>query len=83
MVMHTRIYGQFAVLSVLLSLMGWKTHMDSEGRFVTREEAREDLEEVEARRRDMLEFLEEQQGREEAARERRRRAKEATAAAAA
>ena len=34
-VMHTRVMGQFAVISMLLTLMGFKEYMDRSGRYVT------------------------------------------------
>ncbi|KAL7510110.1 hypothetical protein ACHAXN_010666 [Cyclotella atomus] len=34
-VMHTRVMGQFAVISMLLTLMGFKEYMDRSGKYVT------------------------------------------------
>merc|ERR1712150_38278 len=39
MVMHTRVFGQFAVISMLLGLMGFKDYMDRNGKFITEAEA--------------------------------------------
>ena len=38
-VMHTRVMGQFTVLALLLSLMGFKEYMDKNGKFITEEDA--------------------------------------------
>ena len=37
--MHTRVFGQFAVITMLLSLMGFKEYMDRNGKFITELEA--------------------------------------------
>lgn len=55
--MHTRVYGQFAVLTMLLTLMGFKSYMDSWGRFVTEEEAEYRVAEMERMRRDLVERI--------------------------
>jgi len=34
-VMHTRVMGQFAVISMLITLMGFKEYMDKSGKYVT------------------------------------------------
>lgn len=52
--MHTRVFGQFAVLSMLLTLMGFKTHMDSQGKFITQNEADLRVEEMKRMRADLL-----------------------------
>ena len=33
--MHTRVIGQFAIISMLLSLMSFKEYMDRSGKFIT------------------------------------------------
>lgn len=60
-VMHTRVIGQFSVLSILLSLMAWKSHMDNSGRFVSEEEATEMLADEHYRKLEMLAYLDKQQ----------------------
>lgn len=45
-VMHTRVFGQFAVIGMLLTLMGFKGWMDSEGKFITEIEAAEKIHDV-------------------------------------
>lgn len=56
--MHTRVFGQFAVITMLLSLMGFKTYMDSTGRFITQAEADERVEEMKNMREDLLHRIE-------------------------
>jgi len=55
--MHTRVYGQFAVLTMLLTLMGFKSYMDSWGKFVTETEAENRVAEMERMRRDLVERI--------------------------
>lgn len=56
-IMHTRVYGQFAVLTMLLTLMGFKSYMDSFGKFITEEEANYRVTEMEQMRRDLLDRI--------------------------
>merc|ERR1712137_1436274 len=37
--MHTRVFGQFAVITMLLSLMGFKEYMDRNGKYITEADA--------------------------------------------
>lgn len=37
--LHTRVFGQFATISLLLSVMGFKEFMDRNGKFITQAEA--------------------------------------------
>lgn len=37
-IMHTRVFGQFAVITMLLTLMGFKEYMDHSGKYVTEED---------------------------------------------
>lgn len=39
-IMHTRVYGQFAILTMCLALMGVKSYMDTQGTFITELEAK-------------------------------------------
>ena len=55
--MHTRVYGQFAVISMLLSLMGFKTYMDNCGKFITQQEADTRVEEMKRMREDLLQRI--------------------------
>jgi len=45
--------------------MGWKSHMDSAGRYITEDEAVEMVEEEQLRKREMMEYLNSQQERNE------------------
>lgn len=56
--MHTRVFGQFAVISLLLSLMGFKTYMDSTGKFITQAEADQRVEEMRQMREELLKRIE-------------------------
>ena len=56
--MHTRVFGQFAVISMLLTLMGFKAYMDSFGRFITQAEADLRVEEMTRMRQDLLKRIE-------------------------
>lgn len=44
--MHTRVFGQFAVIGMLLTLMGFKGYMDSNGKYITETEAAEKINDV-------------------------------------
>jgi len=56
-IMHTRVYGQFTVIAMLLSLIGFKSYMDSHGKFITQEDADERVLEMAAVRESLLERL--------------------------
>lgn len=56
--MHTRVFGQFAVISLLLSLMGFKEYMDRNGKFITEQEAEERVYEMKLAREHLLERIE-------------------------
>lgn len=56
--MHTRVFGQFAVLSMLLTFMGFKTYMDSFGRFITQTEADLRVQDMTRMRQDLLKRIE-------------------------
>jgi hypothetical protein len=55
--MHTRVFGQFAVLGMLLTLMGFKEHMDKNGKFITQEDADARVESMQAVRDELLKRL--------------------------
>jgi len=57
MVMHTRVYGQFIVLSLLMSIMGFKAYMDQYGNFITQLEADRRAEDMARARREFQESL--------------------------
>jgi hypothetical protein len=63
-IMHTRVIGQFAVISMLLTLMGFKEYMDRTGRFITEAEAEDRVAQMQENRAELLMRL--QKDREEA-----------------
>mmetsp|Transcript_17564 Transcript_17564/g.33308 ORF Transcript_17564/g.33308 Transcript_17564/m.33308 type:complete len:288 (+) Transcript_17564:100-963(+) len=56
--MHTRVFGQFAVISMLLGLMGFKTYMDTHGKYITQYEADMRVEDMKRMRADLLRRIE-------------------------
>mmetsp|Transcript_24636 Transcript_24636/g.36486 ORF Transcript_24636/g.36486 Transcript_24636/m.36486 type:complete len:297 (-) Transcript_24636:1175-2065(-) len=56
-VMHTRVMGQFTVLTMLLTLMGFKHYMDSNGKFITEDDAQQRVFDMQERRKGLLERL--------------------------
>lgn len=52
--MHTRIFGQFSVILMLLSLMGFKEYMDRSGKFITEQEADDRVESMRLAREELL-----------------------------
>lgn len=54
--MHTRVYGQFTTIGLLLSIMGFKSYVDSQGKFMSQDEH-------DARIRDMQQVREEMMAR--------------------
>lgn len=52
--MHTRVFGQFTVIGMLLAIMGFKTYMDSMGKFITQKEADIRVEEMKRMREDLM-----------------------------
>lgn len=57
--LHTRVFGQFATISLLLSVMGFKEFMDRNGKFITQAEADQrvtDLKEIRTALLDRLEI---------------------------
>lgn len=57
MIMHTRVFGQFTVIGLLLGIMGFKTYMDFEGKFITEAEAERRVEDMADARLQLLEQL--------------------------
>ena len=55
--MHTRVYGQFAVISMLLTIMGFKSYMDSNGKFITEQEAQFRVAEMERMRLELMDRI--------------------------
>lgn len=58
--LHTRVFGQFATISLLLSVMGFKEYMDKNGKFITQAEADARVEEMRQVRLALMERLEHQ-----------------------
>jgi hypothetical protein len=56
-VMQTRVMGQFATISMLLGVMGFKELMDRSGKFITEDEAEARVEEMKELRAQMLQRL--------------------------
>lgn len=56
--MHTRVFGQFATISCLLGVMGFKEFMDRSGKFITEAQAEARVEEMQDLRLSMLQRLE-------------------------
>lgn len=56
--MHTRVFGQFSVIIMLLSLMGFKSYMDNSGKFITQAEADNRVEEMKRMREELLRRIE-------------------------
>lgn len=57
-VMHTRVFGQFATISALLGVMGFKSMMDQQGKYITEAQADARVDEMQALRLQMLARLE-------------------------
>jgi len=57
-VMHTRVFGQFATISALLGVMGFKELMDRNGKYITEAEADARVEEMKQLRLSMMARLE-------------------------
>jgi len=52
--MHTRVFGQFAVISMLLSLMGFKEYMDRSGKFITEADVQARVAQMQQSRSELL-----------------------------
>lgn len=52
--MHTRVFGQFTIIGMLLTIMGFKTYMDSMGKFITQREADIRVAEMTRMREDLM-----------------------------
>ena len=56
--MHTRVFGQFAVIGMLLTLMGFKEYMDKYGKFITQADADMRVVQMKRMRKDLMDRLE-------------------------
>lgn len=75
--MHTRVFGQFAVISMLLTLMGFKEYMDRSGRFITEGDVQDRVAQMQQSREELLTRLARDRADAEKLAEKRRRAHEA------
>lgn len=57
-IMHTRVFGQFAVISMLLAFMGFKEYMDRSGKFITEDEVQTRIAEMQQSRAELFVRLE-------------------------
>ena len=55
--MHTRVFGQFATIALLLSVMGFKEYMDAHGKFITEADAQARVEDMHRIRAELLRRL--------------------------
>ncbi|KAL9190633.1 hypothetical protein ACHAXT_000339 [Thalassiosira profunda] len=76
-VMHTRVFGQFAVITMLLTLMGFKEYMDLAGKFVTEQDVQARILQMQESRYELLMRLQRDRLDKEKVAEKRRRAHEA------
>jgi len=59
--MHTRVMGQFSVITMLLGLMGFKEYMDRNGKFITEADADARVAEMGRVRQELLQRLQREQ----------------------
>jgi hypothetical protein len=60
-IMHTRVFGQFATISALLGIMGFKEWIDHNGRFISQEQADQRIAEMQRVRLQLKERLQEEE----------------------
>jgi len=75
--MHTRVFGQFAVISMLLTLMGFKEYMDKHGKYITEEQVQARVAQMQQSRKELLMRLQRDRMQAEHISEKRRQAHEA------
>ena len=76
-IMHTRVIGQFAIISMLLSLMSFKEYMDRNGKFITEGEVEARVAQMQQSRVELLMRLQRDREESEKISEMRRKAHEA------
>ena len=76
-IMHTRVFGQFAVISMLLGLMGFKEYMDRSGKFITEADVQSRVAQMQASRAELMNRLHRDRMEAEKVAELRRKAHEA------
>eukprot|EP00986_Skeletonema_menzelii_P008226 scaffold3419_cov112-Skeletonema_menzelii.AAC.3 len=74
--MHTRVFGQFAVITMLLSLMGFKEYMDRSGKFITEADVQARVAQMQQSRSELLYRLHRDRIDAESLAEKRRKAHE-------
>lgn len=75
--MHTRVFGQFAVITMLLTLMGFKEYMDTSGKFITEDDVQARVAQMQQSRAELLMRLQRDRYEAEKVAEKRRKAHEA------
>lgn len=55
--MHTRVMGQFAVITMLLTLMGFKEYMDRSGKYITESDVEARVAQMQESRMELLSRL--------------------------
>lgn len=75
-IMHTRVIGQFAVISMLLSLMSFKEYMDRSGKFITEGDVEARVAQMQQSRAELLMRLQRDREETEKVAEMRRKAHE-------
>lgn len=73
-IMHTRVFGQFAVITMLLTLMGFKEYMDRSGKFITEEDVQARVAQMQQSRAELLMRLQRDRMEAEKVAEKRRQA---------
>jgi len=76
-IMHTRVFGQFAVITMLLTLMGFKEYMDRSGKFITEEDVQARVAQMQQSRAELLMRLQRDRMEAEKVAEKRRQAQKA------
>lgn len=76
-IMQTRVFGQFAVISMLLSLMGFKEYMDKHGKYITEEDVQHRIAQMQQSRGELLLRLQRDRMQAEQVAEKRRQAHDA------
>lgn len=76
-VMHTRVFGQFAIISMLLALMGFKEYMDRTGKFITEDDVLARVTQMQQSRAELLMRLQRDRMEAEKVAEKRMQAHEA------
>lgn len=56
-ILHTRVFGQFAIICTLLGVMGLKEMMDRQGKFITEGDAEERVLQMESTRSELMNRL--------------------------